>query len=657
MTPESIVLPCDVRAGLRALEAGSVQCCITSPPYFGLRSYQTEPQVWGGDAECTHIWGSERIAHGPSQAQGATSQHAGRANTEEQRTSRGVSQGTWCQSCQAWRGSLGLEPDPTMFIAHLVEVFRDVRRVLRDDGTLWIVIGDSYSSGGRTTQVAPTIRTQSHDAASGKQAYLNNFAVRPGRFAGIKEKDLLMIPAQLALALRQPYIVPTCVRAETDRAWLAAMFDGEGCIGIRRFDSYRKEKQQVYQDGFVIYTNVTNNDVELLDRCIALTSLGKVALKQAAESTDGRGIVSRRDSYVWRQEGNGAISVIRAVYPYLIAKRKQACLAFTLDQLNKTGHGSRAVPSDVQEKKRHLWELIKKCNQRESVDIPDWVVEPRQEIEPGWYLRSEIIWAKGYSFHPTTAGSCMPGSQRDRPTMSHEHVFMLTKAARYYFDQEAVKETSTPDMAQRAKRGHTRGAGGKLDASRCDHDTMRGEHAKEITASGRTLRSVWLINPQPSRLKHYAGYPEKLVEPMVKAGTSERGQCPVCGAPWERVVEKGGPRAAQRTACGADANGGYTGESQKDYTTAGAQDASATKARVLAGMVEHRTVGWRPICDCPPCLDPVPQTVLDPFAGSGTTGVVCKKLGRSFIGLELNEEYCRMAEQRITETEEPPSCA
>src|SRR5438270_8506148 len=81
--------------GLRQLAEESVHCCVTSPPYYGLRSYGSEPQVWG-----------------------------------------------------AWCGDLGLEPTPELYIAHLVEVFREVRRVLRKDGTLFLNIGDSYMGGG-----------------------------------------------------------------------------------------------------------------------------------------------------------------------------------------------------------------------------------------------------------------------------------------------------------------------------------------------------------------------------------------------------------------------------------------------------------------------------------------------------------------------------
>jgi DNA modification methylase len=131
----------DCRNVLAAMPDKSVHCCVTSPPYFGLRDY-------------------------------------------------GIA------------GQIGLEPTPDAYVAELVAVFREVRRVLRDDGTLWLNLGDSYSSGGRTTQVAPTLRDNGKDEASGKQAYLNNFAVRPGNVAGLKPKDLIGIPWRVAFALQ-----------------------------------------------------------------------------------------------------------------------------------------------------------------------------------------------------------------------------------------------------------------------------------------------------------------------------------------------------------------------------------------------------------------------------------------------------------------------
>jgi DNA modification methylase len=130
--------------------------------------------------------------------------------------------------------------------------------------------------------------------------------------------------------------------------------------------------------------------------------------------------------------------------------------------------------------------------------------------DDGWYLRSDIIWSKP---------SCMPESVTDRPTRSHEYLFLLTKSQKYFYDADAIREPNTADMQDRAARGHTRGPGGKLDASRQDASTLRGKAAMEITADGRNKRTVWTVATVPYAGAHFATMPEKLVEPCVLAGS------------------------------------------------------------------------------------------------------------------------------------------
>lgn len=262
------------------LADNSVQTCVTSPPYWGLRDYGVQDQ-------------------------------------------------------------LGLEPTPEQYVANMVAVFREVRRVLRDDGTVWLNLGDSYASGeiGR------------HDA-------------------------------------------------KTDRAY------------------------------------------------------GK------------------------RDDGER--------------------------QHNKIDSGLK--PKDL-------------------VGIP-WRVAFALQAD-GWYLRSDIIWHKP---------NPMPESVTDRPTKAHEYVFLLTKNARYYFDQDAVKEKQTQSTIERMAES--------------------GEPIGTIPADGtRNIRTVWTIATQPTPFAHFATYPEKLVEPCIKAGSREN------------------------------------------------------------------------------------DVVLDPFAGSGTTGIVARRLGRHFVGLDLSRAY------------------
>lgn len=183
---------------LRQLPDESIHCCITSPPYWGLRAYGTQLQVWGGDSECRHVWGLE---------QANICQTAGL--TDKQMTNRGSYHGggtnSFCSLCGAWRGELGLEPSPEQFVQHLVEIFREVRRVLRQDGTLWLNLGQSYWGGKGQSNYAFQERRES-PSIEGKQHNITSMGeTRPsdGSHAVFKPKDLVPIPWMVAMALQQ----------------------------------------------------------------------------------------------------------------------------------------------------------------------------------------------------------------------------------------------------------------------------------------------------------------------------------------------------------------------------------------------------------------------------------------------------------------------
>ncbi len=246
----------------------------------------------------------------------------------------------------------------------------------------------------------------------------------------------------------------------------------------------------------------------------------------------------------------------------------------------------------------------------------------------GWWLRKSIIWAKG---------NAMPESVFDRPTSSHENVFLLTKAENYSYDWFAIAEPTVSDHA--SGNGFRRSAGRSRDV-RGSGDEWRG-------AGGvRNARDVWTINVQPFGGAHFATMPPMLAEQCIRAGTPEFGCCRHCGAPWERIVVRGEPDLARQRACGADVLGGYAGQSTKGHAAAGVQDASDVKRRILEGMVEKTTGGWQMTCRCP-IARPGPCTVLDPFGGAGTTALVADRIGRHATTIELNPDYGAMARQRV----------
>jgi len=248
----------------------------------------------------------------------------------------------------------------------------------------------------------------------------------------------------------------------------------------------------------------------------------------------------------------------------------------------------------------------------------------------GWYLRSDIIWLKP---------NPMPESVTDRPTKAHEYVFLLTKRPRYFYDADAVRERAKPEHAGRYNSDFHVGQKETAGGGRVGSGPNTPGHREYL--GQRNKRTVWEIPTQPYSEAHFATFPEALVLPCVLAGTSERGACPACGAPLVRQIELVGGPPNNRFRDGL-ANRGKTAH---DSGTVAGSALSALYAE--HGYPERRVTGWSAGCDCE-SADPVPCVVLDPFAGSGTTGKVAVELGREFIGVELNPEYADLAAKRIT---------
>jgi DNA modification methylase len=356
------ILEGDALAMLKTLPDESVQCCVTSPPYYGLRDY-------------------------------------------------GIG------------GQIGLEATPADYIAKLVEVFREVRRVMRNDGTCWLNLGDSYAND-----------QQWGGHSSGKHRKELHAIRRPRRFTGLPGKNLLMIPARVAIALQ----------------------------------------------------------------------------------------------------------------------------------------------------------------------------------EDGWILRQDCIW------HKPTA---MPESVTDRPTTAHEHVFLLAKSERYFYDAEAIKEPSVS--------GHSSGNGFKRDARLSyldEYGKARGNDQEWVSCEVRNKRSVWTVASQPYPEAHFATMPPKLVEPCILAGTSPRA-CEHCAAPWKRITVSTGHVNTREQARVPNNNPTKT-------------DSTGWKPQ-RAGTDE-----WEPTCSCDNagsgrCV------ILDPFMGAGTVALVALQYNRRYLGIELNPKYIELAKKRI----------
>jgi DNA modification methylase len=382
----------DVLEVLRQLEPGSVQTCVTSPPYWGLRDYG-EP------------------------------------------------------------GQLGLEATPGEYVARMVEVFSEVRRVLRDDGTLWLNLGDSYNGAGH--------QRQNRQGVDGSPLFTrSHLHGTTGRNTDdLKPKDLVGIPWRLAFALQ----------------------------------------------------------------------------------------------------------------------------------------------------------------------------------DDGWYLRSDIIWAKP---------NPMPESVTDRPTKSHEYLFLLTKSPRYFYDAEAIREAANTQWnsaeAWAARQSMTAPELGKGADTEKQRTRGFGTHHPDEWRNDRNARSVWTITTKPYAGAHFATFPVELPERCIKAGSPEAGSCRACGAPRERIIMATAPDGRQAEMRGGkayDAEGRpLMGDNMIDHGERGSWNSGGA-------TLKRETKGWRYTCECDE--GHAPAVVLDPFSGSGTTAWVARHHGRRAVGIELNEDYLTLSADRL----------
>jgi DNA modification methylase len=462
----------DCREVMATMEPESVHCVVTSPPFWGLRDYGTP-------------------------------------------------------------GQLGLEPTPEAYVESMVAVFREVRRVLRSDGTVWLNLGDSYAGTGK----GPTPPTGMH-GANGTPYPTAGVYTHPS----LKGKDLVGIPWRVAFALQadgwvlrseviwaKPNPMPESVTdrptksheqmfmfskgkrigpdptkyddiSDADAQWLAGLLDCEGSIVIRReAQSDEKYGQHAAQ------MSIGSTSRALLERVAAIVGEGNVLER------DGQ----NAPMHYWQLSHKRALGLLRRLYPFLIVKQAQARCAIALEERKSYRGGVGITKAEVEFRER-CWQAVKSLNHFGSPDL-DGIPEP---------------------------------------------VFGRWTSQPYYFDADAVREPSTGQQGAAAMFARPNGT--SRDAA--DGRPNRGGHehrpVERVDSGARNIRSVWTIATQPYPGAHFATFPQALVEPCIKAG------CPQLG------------------------------------------------------------------------------TVLDPFAGSGTTGLVAQRLSRRAVLIDLNGDYLQQVMDR-----------
>lgn len=604
----------DATAMLKTLPDASVHCCVTSPPYFGLRDYGVD-------------------------------------------------------------GQIGLESSPEEFVARLVEVFREVRRVLHPTGTLWMNLGPSYSNSVPnvadclnsilktclivildSASIATTtecVNVSSDDERSPYREF-SGFLGPQRECVKNRNNDFHQIIDLLA--------VPRDRRTAVDRSGAVLRDCSASNVAFQVVDS----RGVIFSD---LNSNLKPEFAVLRPRCARSGESNNASLtvEEASEprakcvvawhstwdsfslAASGKGVP---DIYLMKQpvslrDGFHSLACLLGDFKVTKASQEKVTLTSvfcgTEISIENVGHLNFSMQDGSVVPYATLYlKAIRMSNKycaKQEIDTPQMVKDAMQE--DGWICRQTIIWEKP---------NPMPESVTDRCTKSHEYIFLLTKAPTYFCDMEAIKEKSVTEdnrrpygspganaLDPRGKQGdgQLRGKGGKnafrgQGHFREDRNGPANRDGRDMQDVGagltRNKRSVWTVATQSFQEAHFATFPPKLVEPCILAGTSAKGCCPHCLAPWQRITE--------RTAMKID-------RSKRTHEKG--------RTRSSGTMVEpptSKTLGWGPTCDCP-AHEPIPCTVLDPFGGAGTTILVATEFGRAGIACELNPEYAEMMRRRV----------
>lgn len=464
----------------------SVHAIITSPPYWGLRKYAGEQCVSWDEMSFAPMAGLPLL------------------------------------TIPAMTCGLGNEPTAEAYIGHLILVMREMWRVLREDGTCWVNLGDSYA--------------ESKDAS------------------GLKPKDLYMIPARFALA------------AQADGWYLRGDIIWAKKNPLPESVTDRPTKAHEY-----IFL-LAKNDRYFYDRMAILQPLKESSIQRISQPNFWQQTGGEKD---YGNEVNKNRSMRRTLENFAVSSG-----------ISGNSHESDEIGSEVQ---TSLFDEVL------SDGNSDTFSENNRGVTPPRFGGDK---AEGYDRSVYSGNEWMPtgGANKRDVWFANEEDNSFVR----FCDEQGVD----------------------LVALACAYQDAAGN-----------VDDVWLIATKPYKGAHFATYPEDLVEPMVLAATSARGVCPACGAPWARVVEKGGTVYQD-------------GGNRKRADAPGAEVSASSEYRT--GTIEgKKTIGWQPTCECNEA-ETIPATVFDPFSGSGTTGRVANRLGRNYIGGDISSEYLsELAPERL----------
>jgi DNA modification methylase len=512
-------------------------------------------------------------------------------------------------------GQMGLEKHPAEWRRAQVVLFRELRRVLRKDGLLFVNCGDAYA----TSRPAEQSTDQNSFWKAGDHPMRPNDRIgEPPAPQGYQAKDLLMLPARLAIALQED---GWCLRAEI--VWSKANPMPESVT-----DRPTKSHEMIY----MFAKSASPTFWTHRDRAGSRT-LPEPDYRWRHRDTKEERRVEPAGSYIWvnRQTGERQAHVAGMVLP---------------------------APWRL----INLWRKVNLWRGRDYFYDNDEVREP---------YKPETLDRRLYGDNTGHVGQRR--SEHQPKTTSDEAVAAMPKGT--HPDGGKIRERALYGVNPAGRNRRT--VWEEADTEEAFIDAVIA-----VLNARQELGTVFEVPTPNFDEGHFATFPEELVEPCIKAAASKAGCCAKCKAPLRRVVEVGEQDEDWVKSAGANKDGTYHGEATKEYAGTGAQNPADVKARILAGMREKRTIGWRPTCGCWDCksckgfgykltkpdvveqldrpdgpheqseipcakckgtgqrkVETVPCVVYDPFGGSHTTGRVALRLGQSYEASELNPEY------------------
>jgi len=587
----------DCRTVLAELPSDSVDCVVTSPPYWGLRDYGAE-------------------------------------------------------------GQLGLERTPGEYVANLVAVFAEVRRVLKPSGTCWLNLGDSYAShdpGGY--RQGEFLNSGGREPVKG-QARNRAGNYRPG---GLKPKDLVGIPWRTAFALQadgwylrsdiiwsKPNPMPESV---TDRPTKSH----EYLFLLTKSARYYFDADAV-REGWADDRNGAPGGHKPAERNVGGRTDGLTRPGQdwvAPEGRTGRNLrsvwtiatVPYRNTTQSADDGGHRdtlspdcpVHSLRAIRRTLQTDGDDALLDHLRSRSPHNGNRPAPMPADG------LFANLGLDSLDASPSIPD-SLPAGSSLEPilGSAHESRTLTPPtSADGQESDAGSELHTSRTPTPTSEGDQGEQsvqdgLSATGRSGFESRTSVESGPLGSASLAPESSTPDTDAQLDladrlprkgASSTAEDSVAGDPADQTT--GRTSGKCTCSDYSAS---HFAVFPPELPERCIKAGSSERGVCAECGAPWERAVERvvTGQRHISPKDVNPDRNDG--------------PDDPSSRLHSQYFDDQRRTTGWRPTCAH--TTEPTPAVILDPFAGSGTVGMVANRLSRRAVLIDLNPEYLKQQMRR-----------